>query len=1519
MSAAPLPAVEQWLSALVPRVRALRVAHGTSRLIAAALGAASFILLLDAGLGLAPWVRGLFLSVWLTAVGVLAWRWVLIPWRGALPLSEVASEVGKRWPELGERLRVAVARAPSAEQTADAAKLIGAVDGAEAVPVRPVVGFASGALAAVVVVVATAVLTPGSAERLRRVAAPWAKSAAGSYRVVVTSGEPVVRRGGPVTLAAYAERIPGTPHAAPDAVLVTRGAPGAAETRTPMAADGLSFHATRAAVAADFEYCVEVGGGRSGWHRVFALAAVELAPGTAIEIAPPDYARSGPPRVLPTLTDFEGLQFGAVAFRLKFTLPAATGHLDWRPDGATKSELIALEFAPDQMGATAFLPLRCDGVLKLVLVREAGGKRLRTDTVARVRARADAPPRFETLTGVSTRPRTVTPDTRVPITFVATDDWAVAKVELHYVVGSDESRAVVVPLAPSGAGTPRAAGRCDFDLSDKARAGDVVRFRVVATDGRSVEAEKLGPQAVVYPRTGWSELRVAATAPPLAEQDIACARDALADALAAARKDVQDAGAEAAAVQTAAAGVESLPLDLTSRLGTARGQVQDAREALRVAAADAALYPDARALAAATDAIGPLLVAAEGALHRGETDAPAARSEALKAAGEFLRDADTKLNELAVQNTRHARTRLDRIRLVALREDQVALASAAAGPDVAARQRKLLDRFLALVAESDVLQTAYDGAKADELRRLLGELAELTAHLRELDAAAKQTAADTRASLVAGVAREQEAIVRLAAARFARLETATRLAGTAPPPTADLARVADHLAAGNALPALAALEQYAQAFAQLAGTFDKLAAERADPRLAARHLAHWQNDLLDRYRAAAKAGGFAALPDEAKAVFRAEQSALAAMTAALALPPDEPVKAAHADARRHTELAREFLARDGAGAEDAMKAAVRALGLVFERTPPLGERYNKARNELEKVRSEFETHGSAVEKALREFERQPEALAKRLAALAPNPRKFATAIAALDLSGLSERQARVGAVLKTAADDLRDGLPQDVMASQLAGRRELERLKQVLEGVPPPDLKADELVRKLAAAADQFDATGVSADALTAVQEVGRQLASLTAPDVQVSLNDARVAVQAAESALRDPKPDAPTRVRAAADALNRLCERLHGVESDWARVKRLGVLRRAAAANPKELLTSEEALKQLGRESEELTRTRVGADGQMLKKRALDLYSKLRAKADPDRVGTDLKTLAAVLDELAAKMADVIELTAGAPRPAAPAPPADYLPTRAHADALRELEKRVRALHAQVANLPAEHATRLRSAAANPLAALEFEQSAVARDALALTKELTSAAAGRGATAAASAAKELRVGRTGPAKADADHAANFFRQLATEGTGKPWAARAADLVARQDALRITLEKWADRSDLAAARQIARTAELGRLTAEFAARLERTAATFDPGAAKPLVAAATAAREAEKQLAEAARKHADEFAFVAPPRTAALDALRAATEALGTPAGTTSERGELLRATERAMRAARPGDAADALKRLERE
>ena len=84
--------------------------------------------------------------------------------------------------------------------------------------------------------------------------------------------------------------------------------------------------------------------------------------------------------------------------------------------------------------------------------------------------------------------------------------------------------------------------------------------------------------------------------------------------------------------------------------------------------------------------------------------------------------------------------------------------------------------------------------------------------------------------------------------------------------------------------------------------------------------------------------------------------------------------------------------------------------------------------------------------------------------------------------------------------DLEGGCPFDVQASQLWVRREFDRLKLLLEGTPPIDAKAEELHRKLVAAADALDAHGPNLTAklaqaeLPVVQNASRQLESASRP-----------------------------------------------------------------------------------------------------------------------------------------------------------------------------------------------------------------------------------------------------------------------------------------------------------------------------------------------------------------------------------------------------------------------------------------
>ena len=313
MATAPLPsALEVRLAALAARVRVHRVVRGASGLAVAALFGALALIALDAAFGLSVTSRCLLQVGWLGMVGVLGWRWVARPWRDDVPLPEVARHLERQFPGLGERLITVVELRDAAGPEHGSPHLIESLahdtevrtrsmNFAEAAPIRPVVWLAGAAGFVVVASLVATIAVPGSGERLRRVGLPWHRPAVVvPYRVVVSSGNPVVKRGDPVTLTGYVERTDLKGDVPDAALLVVRDAAGSLERKLPMAGDGAgAFHVTRPGVAGDFEYRVQVGPALSDWHTVLAADPVELTDQTTAEIAPPRYATTTPKKSVP--------------------------------------------------------------------------------------------------------------------------------------------------------------------------------------------------------------------------------------------------------------------------------------------------------------------------------------------------------------------------------------------------------------------------------------------------------------------------------------------------------------------------------------------------------------------------------------------------------------------------------------------------------------------------------------------------------------------------------------------------------------------------------------------------------------------------------------------------------------------------------------------------------------------------------------------------------------------------------------------------------------------------------------------------------------------------------------------------------------------------------------------------------------------------------------------------------------------------------------------------------------------
>jgi len=1256
----------------------MRVARGACWVIVVALAAATGFALLDAVAQFPSWVRGLALAFWLTGVGVLGWQLILRRWRVE--------------PSPKDANRRASEELPGNLKAATAASL------------------------SLVACLLAGTLLPGAGESLRRIAMPWHRPAASPYRVVITSGDAVIRRGSSITLTAYAEKTEGAPSPI-SATFVFRASADAPETRSQIVGDAAAFKVTRSGVSTDFEYRVEVGGAASDWFAVSVLDPVEIADGTTTEIHPPKYAAALTKRTQTGFTAVEGHQFGTAEFRFRFTQAAASAVLEFRAD-AGALENVPITLAGDRTSAIATVRLKQNGTLKLVTLADANGKKLRTETTAAIRVKPDATPRFELVSGLSPRPAIAVPGSQLHIQIAATDDFAISAAVLEC-LGHGESKPTThaIPL-------DRGLGVLDFDTTGQARAGETLRFRVKVFDSRRLEEGDIKPQEAVYPESGWASVRMDATAPSLEAQEIIGRRDAVRDALDSALTEIRSATEAAEILATETADKATLAVDHVVRLNDARDAMRKAAELLGAASQEAGLNPELRSWATATRTLADTNVrSAEEAFRRATTDKPTARAIAIATAARHLSDAGDRLGELAARNDRLARDRLDRRALLLLAADHTTLAGDAettAAAELLTRENELLARFRALLAESEPLRNAADAAKQQQFDRLAAVASDLATGVRELNTNVRRLHAETRAGLVADLVTRQNALSTQASALLARIEVAARLANVTLPKAEEFRLVPELISAEKNLAALTEMARLALGLDAVAAAFEKSATDRADTRVAARQLGQWQDDLRTRFAnaTAGKAANFPSLPAPVRTAFLAEQAALRSAVAALPLPPDAAVKAIRTAVLEDCTNVEHFLKADGLNADTAMRAASIDLGRLADRLPAIPDRLARTRPEFDKVWREQEAIFTEVERLTRATDAA--LLPKKLTALAERQGKQIAAIALLDLPGLDMRRGRTTAALTAAAGDLQDALAQDALASQLWAKRELERLKSILfDNVQPPDDRADELTRRLESTLKAVEAFGPNPTTAqlsvpaASLQDLLKQIDRFPAtPEAGTLLADAREAVRIADSAFRDgTKPDELLRkLRAAFSATGKLADRLTSAESDLDRLRRLAINRRKASSEAKKLLdakaspnaaASAEATRQIAREFDELTYTRTGISGQLPKKRLLDLYAKWKEHATPDRLGGAQAALADGLEELAALTADIGELTLSFDRnpPPAVASEADnFLPSRSLALIVRELAQTHRGVRTQLNELGAEVMRRTQPTDTRPL-----------------------------------------------------------------------------------------------------------------------------------------------------------------------------------------------------------------------------
>ncbi len=1129
--------LEEQLEDLAGEVRRLRIVRGICWLIAFLFAAPMCAIALDASFELPGRIRGALL-VACAVIGVAsAWWFVVRRFRETTPPEALARIIEAKFPSLAERLRTLVELSQHAD-AGNGSRTMMALLARETerrtkkldFPSAAPTGFSIRVLGAVTVVAIFAVVSfafvAGSGERVRRLVAPWQSTPIEQpYEVVVSSGDPVVKRGQSITVTGYLKRLQANAALPDSAAVVFREVGSDDEKKLPMVGDDKSAYAlTRPTVAGDLEYCIESGAIRSDWHRISAVDPVEVAAGSEVILMAPAYAAAlRPKRTIPSLVDIDALQHSRVSLKVKLTRPAQDVQLEWRPsDPKATVQRLAVQLDDARTSATAELPLRGDGTLKWVLFAE---KDVRTEVVQTVRAIPDAPPKFERVAGLPDRARDIRPGEEITIDLIATDDVAVAQTSIEYGPADavDESELIREPVTIASLGTGRVAGKLPFRLPSGAVAGRSYRVRLRITDNRLNPDFEQKPQSATYPDRGWAILRVSSSARPPAEQDIVAERERVRSKLETVEKLLVAAHADLKAHRLDFHGRPKLELDHSVRV---TGQLDAVREALGLLEQLSRESIGALARELADRDVRTAEVQLKKVLNESNVTV---RDTAALGAQHALEAALLKLAALKKTGETESKNALEQAQLEQLAKDQTKLAAEAKASktpgDLAADQRKLSDELENLLRESEALKRGATDAETERLRKLTADLRDLTQTQKDLDAAIEKGQREANRDQIDELSKKQKALAEKIQRLAERTDLAARVAQTAPLEHKPAQTASDLLEKKKAIDALTEQAKAARDLDRLAESLEKSAAERSDTKKAAQQLARWQDDLQRRIADGLKRAPRGESPKDLEK-WAGEQDAIRDATAKLQLPPSPVLDNTHQLAKDAAAGAAAELKRDPTKAADSIKKSAEALNLLAEKIPTQQQRLQAATLELEKLRKEQNAIAGETEDALRNSKSAEDAAtAKRLAAAAEKQRDLAEKIEKLDAPGFEARRGRAADAGQRAKDELKKAQPKEIASSQQEVKHQLDRLKQAINGQKPVDEEAGELARlqkELTENLTKLDKPTV--DDLQRLQrqqgDLAKKLQQMLVPEAQAPLNNARDAAQAAEAALKKPDSD---------------------------------------------------------------------------------------------------------------------------------------------------------------------------------------------------------------------------------------------------------------------------------------------------------------------------------------------------------------------------------------------------------------
>ncbi len=1091
-------------------------------------------------------------------------------------------------------------------------------------------------------------------------------------------------------------------------------------------------------LAGDLPFHIEAGDSRSAAHRITAVEPVELQPESpVVTVEAPPYARPEvhPKQTIPPLTaDLSAFEYGAVRFDFRFTRPATAARLEIsarREDGSARageSWVLPVPLGEDRHHALFAVPSLRPGAYDLRLTLEAEHGITTAYDLRPLTVRADEPPvftmkpdiaglkpsearpgwrigadptgaRFNAVrTGVAAGDaREVTPGDTLPLKLAVEDTLGVDRVELEYRVNDGPPRFETVA---EGAGRLKAeppGGAFEFKLAGKVRDGDVVLFRLRATDNRrltkgqfhdadgaAVPRAELKPHVVYHPervrgKDRWFVLRVSHRAEPLAKQEILAQRDRLRQQLDAIRKKLDAERGQLTRFRNEARTRPELSPEQRAALRDLRRDNREVRRDLQDLARRTAETPALQPLSDTAEQLARKeLTESEQALDRaGDKKDANRREEQLRRADEELARAQKQLDQLRQQNDKLAQARLDQLKLeqLALKQDEMAKRAeelAAKNPMRDPLARADLDRLRAeqnevaqelsrLTQQSDLLKEALVAAQADRAKQLAEEARQLAQAQRDLNEAARDTAQKEAAGQFAELARKQQELAKKAADLARETALPTKAANKQPLRPDDAQKAAEALKVGDVGEVVQKQTQAANELDRLARDLDAALNLGRDPHEVARQLANLQEELRKRAADEARKKDNVPLAERLKK-HTPEQEALRRVAKALDVPPDRrAAKDAQKQASDQMKQAAQALQQNNpALANSAMEQARETLKRLAQNLPSAAQRRQHALAQLADIKNHQHGVAQQAEQIVKQAEKKDltdpkerARLARSLNDVARRQAQLAERLGKLDVPGQKARQDRAEQALNQALSDLQAPQAQDVPASQQQARRELDRLEKALRGEQPVDEKARELARQqkeLSAEGARLAADPKASPAqLKALQDKQQALANraqaLPAKD-EAPLRAAeasRATKQAAEAARAQPtQPATRQKMDDAAKALTKLADQLAGKEADAARAERLAQEQAKLAADAERLarkepakVTGPEAQQRQKHVADEAKQVRGGEEAQAEKKRATEALAKAQQPGQkPEQMAKARQEAADALRDLADKLA---------------------------------------------------------------------------------------------------------------------------------------------------------------------------------------------------------------------------------------------------------------------------------------------